>query len=301
MNRGGWGLFPNMAKSSNSTSSTSNMEGSVAQIVNKDVIEKLQDLTKIISTYKKDNTQALIDDILKYDSTASYDKKIKLPQNVIDKIKTYHIKILKELSNDKKPKDAIKDYYDKNILEFQQKLSQNDDIKNSPEVQKGLSDVLNNIKTIKTNSSFFEYKYMQMNIFMVYFVQKVYILLEKYTEDVAQYMVLQNKYRQNVMIKFMQEIINLLGSEKNVGFSEDDQKQFMDMIDRINVGFENTEKKVRDDLEKMRTGHVNEIAKEILKSDPNANRKNSSTENKNGQQGGMIRDLSILPKKFYDL
>lgn len=293
-------------------STTSN--GNLPDIVNKDVIEKLQDLTKIISTYKKDNTQSLVDEIIQYDNLVKDDdKRIKLPQNIINKIKTYHEKILKELKDNKKPQEAINDYFKDDLEKFRQSMIQEEGIKDNKEVQNGLNDVLNNIKRIRTSSSFFEYKYVQMNIFMVYFIQKVYILLEKYTDDVVKYMILQNKQRHDVMMDFMQKIINLLGSEKNVGFSVDDQKQFMDMIDRLSVGFEKSEKKLKDDLEDMKTGAVKKVALEVLKGDPtgtniNASKRSSPdiSANKNhsyngDQYGGMIRDLSILPQKFFDL
>lgn len=284
-------------------STTSNNEikkGDLPDIVSKDVIDKLQELTQTISTYKKDNTKLLVDDILKYDKNTSADKQIKLPDNIIKKIMIYHNQILKDLNNDKRPKDAIKEYHDNYMSEFEQKISQNDDYKDNPEVKKGLTDVIKNIKSIKTNSSFFEYKYVQMNIFMVYFVQKVYNLLEKYTDDVTKYMILQNAYRQKLMIDFMQQIIKVLQTDKNVSFNEDEQKQFTNMIDRISAGFENTEKKVKADLEKMKTGVVNDFANEILKSDTKSTMTNNKS-NASTMTGGMLRDLSILPQKFYEM
>lgn len=313
-----WSLGNPFGSSAPSKDDNKINKGDLPDIVGRDVIAKLQDLTQTITDYKKDNTKILVEDIIKYNEMVSNNKKITLPKNVIDKITTYHNTVLNELRNDKKPKEAIKEFYDKRLDEFAQSLNQNQDLRDNPEIAKQLGQVVSNIKLIKTSSSFFEYKYIQMNLFMVYFVQKVYNVLEKYTEDVTEYMILQNTYRQKLMINFMQQIVKILESEKNVGFSEDDQKNFMGMIDNITSGFQKTEQKVKDDLAKMKTGAVAQFADEIMKSDTNSKKNTSSAVVNNriidplarsktygggegNQKGGMIRDLSILPQKFFEM
>lgn len=303
-------------------------------IVENDIVSRLQQLTSTIEEYKLNNTQKMIKSITNYDESDFAKKnpqiKINLSKDLINKVVSFHSNILnnqEDLQDMKKLKDEIEKHYRSELGQIQKRLESDPDYKNNQLLKTNLNSVVENIIQIRTNNSYFRYKYMQTTIFNLYFIQLVFNILDKYTSDVTDYIVKHSKYREGLMKKFMQEVVDMMKSPDNLEFSEADTAALNTQMNRITQQFKDKEHEVVEKMRTMKDGVSEQVVntlnstgpKSILRTSslpantnfiPRTTSFNSQSSNNRRatyggktrkQRGGFIRDLSELPKNFFDI
>jgi hypothetical protein len=141
----------------------------------------MSNIIKAFQAYEKNDMRGLVDMMQSFDM----DKKL------MDLIVKQHNEVLSGLSNPKEVSNAaFRSYQDKFIKDIYAKqtgpgaLSQSTQqiLNNNPSLKNGIGRIQSVMANLYTRFKFFEFKYVEMNLFMMKFVDEVQHLFEKSTQ-----------------------------------------------------------------------------------------------------------------------
>lgn len=168
-------------------------------IIDTNMIKSLSELGGLMKQYNKNDVPQMLQDI---ESSG-----IKLPRNIVDRLRVTHQSILDNIDSaytyEEKGKklevnSALAEYIQKDVdkdLEKQiESYLNNPFIKEDPMVQRGVKDVADSIKSIRGKYKFFEYKYLQMNVFLIGFITHVGDTLVRFVNETSAFYEAKEKY-----------------------------------------------------------------------------------------------------------
>jgi hypothetical protein len=168
-------------------------------IIDTNMIKSLSELGGLMKQYNKNDVPQMLQDI---ESSG-----IKLPRNIVDRLRVTHQSILDNIDSaytyEEKGKklevnSALAEYIQKDVdkdLEKQlETYLDNPFIKEDPMVQRGVKEVADSIKSIRGKYKFFEYKYLQMNVFLIGFITHVGDTLVRFVNETSAFYEAKEKY-----------------------------------------------------------------------------------------------------------
>jgi hypothetical protein len=167
-----------------------------------------------------------------------------------------------------------------------------------------LTNIFDTIKELKVRYRFFEYKYIELNVFMLLFVQHVYTAMSDFTTQVLAINKLREEDRQNIMKNGFDSINNTL-KESGLKLQPDDYNNMQKLFTSLQTKLTNQDKEMRDKMDGLMqittanmSDFVGALSKSTLDSMVAAGQKQQQT---GQQQGGFVRGQSQFPQAFYDL
>ncbi len=149
------------------------------------------------------------------------------------------------------------------------------------DVKKVAGTVLNKFKDMKTQNLFFEYKFVQLYVFMSVFIQHVYQTMQDFIVKVEEINEAKNRVRINAYKKLFDELLKIFEVKGvDVGNPEDLDKMFANLAGSI-------QQKVKDDQElfkKAASASMKDLLKFIL-------------ENENGMTTDLISAVKDIESK----
>jgi hypothetical protein len=153
---------------------------------------------------------------------------------------------MKEKVKDKKNlPDYLKGIYTDNLEPFKQEILKNDVVSKDAKLKSNIESILNNITGLKSKYRYFEYQYIQLNLFLIIFIQHTFHTLDKFIGTVMSYTVNQNNERSDSIRKLVDLLINIM-NQANLQL---DQENF-DAIDNMMNLVESEIKKKQGSLQK---------------------------------------------------
>jgi hypothetical protein len=203
--------------------------------VDKALVDNINNLNQILTQFKENDTKAMIDKIkrdnvllqnfknLSPEEQEKYRYKLKLDDNLLNKLEDIHGNILNnldysfgdvktkgKLGDDKNLQQYIQGFVDKDLDLRMKDYLQNPFIQGDPTVARSMADVTNSIKTIRGKYKYFEYKYVQMNLFLMVFINYVNNTMRQYIDETAAFYAARQKYHlvliQNVIKTFQSQL-----------------------------------------------------------------------------------------------
>jgi len=186
--------------------------------IDKALIENITGLNDILTQFSKNDTQGIVDKIKSMEEF-----KDKIPESVLSKVGDVHRTLLdtidssltesdkkKQLETDAAVASYIQKFVDKDLDVKMKDYLQNPFIQNDPVVAQSMNDVTNSIKTIRGKYKYFEYKYVQMNIFLILFTKHVHNIMKKFIDETSTFYAAREKYHlvliHNVVKTFQQQL-----------------------------------------------------------------------------------------------
>lgn len=163
-----------------------------------------------------------------------------------------------------------------------------------------LTNIFDTIKELKVRYRFFEYKYIELNVFMLLFVQHVYTAMSDFTTQVLTMNKLREEDRQNIMKNGFDSINNTL-KESGLKLQPDDYKNMQTLFTNLQTKLTNQDKEMRDKMDglmQITTNNMSEFVGALSKSTLDSL---VAAGQKQQQQGGFVRGQSQFPQAFYDL
>lgn len=247
-----------------------NIEGKKVMI-DKALTDNLVGLNDILTQFGKNDTQGIIDRISKMDEF-----KGKIPSSVIDKVGTVHKALLDTLDSslsdaDKKQKletnSAVSNYIqmfvNKDLDSKMKDYLNNPFIKNDPIVQKNMVDVTNSIKTIRGKYKYFEYKYLQMNVFLILFTNHVHNTVKKFIDETAAFYEAREKYHLVLIHNVIKTFQEQLGDETKK-LTDLDTGVFTNTIKELTQSMMSSITQQKQLSEKMKQDSLQEILKFLM-------------------------------------
>lgn len=268
-------------QSTTATSSASTTEKNYADIakelenaeafVSDGVTTNLKTLGDILSDYNKNDTQGILDKLKNMDEF-----KGQIPDVLLNKVNEVHMSVINNLDSsltesDKKQQIEtdqnlaayIQRFVDKDLDVKMKEYLQNPFIQGDPVVARSMADVTNSIKTIRGKYKYFEYKYVQMNIFLIMFTKHIHEVIKRFIDDTATFYAAKEKYHlvliQNVIKTFQEQ----LGDETKK-MTELNTTDFTSSINALTQNIMSTISEQKQIAEKMKTESLAEILRYLM-------------------------------------
>lgn len=273
-------------------------------------LEKITTLFKNFNYHDPDQIKQYIDTI----NQSLGNTPIKLSDEIIGSMAKVHEALSKKLSTTATVEDKrkalsempLEDMF-KNISEYfgndvdQQKKVVFDRLQLQPEdkmISDPLNAMFNTIKELKVRYKFFEYKYVELNIFMILFVQFAYDMIRNFTTQVIAFNAVREDNRKQVMKEILTQLNDMMTSA-GVKVEAADYETLRKMLGNLQNQMDSKNKEMQDNLNKLM-----EVSTENMSGFVSALSKATQEgllKELNNKQGGFVRDHSRFPQAFYDL
>ena len=190
-------------------------------VFDKAIGENINNLGELLNQFSKNDTEAIVDKIKKMDEFGG-----KFPSSLLNRVSTVHKTILDTIDTSLTPEDKkkqiesdsgivsyINKFVDKDMDSKMKDYLNNPYIKNDEVVLKSMTDVTNNIKTIRSKYKYFEYKYVQMNMFLILFTKQMYTTINKFIVENAAFYEAREKYHLVLIHNVIKTFQNIFSDE----------------------------------------------------------------------------------------
>lgn len=218
-------------------------------VVDGAVKEKITKLDGLINTFNNNNVKEMIVNM----SSQDLYRDILTPE-LVGKVTDMHNKILAQIGDEKEIASnaalrnvmykVVDEDTDKKLAAFLQDPS----IGKNPLIKDEMKSLTSSIKNIGTRYKYFEYKYIQLNLFVIGFIQHVYETMSSFIETNMEYFEARENYRTELTLDFIAALKKLLeANDLNITDKEiDDLNKLMTaMKDDVNEKRKETKEKMQ--------------------------------------------------------
>jgi hypothetical protein len=240
-------------------------------IVDKVIVDNIENLGKLVSQFNKNDTEAILDQIKN-----STEFKGKFPEQLLSRIGGLHQSILntidssltpddkkKEMETDANIQNYISKFVDKDTDEKMKEYLDSPFIKNDQVVLRSMTDVTGSIKNIRSKYKYFEYKYVQMNLFLIMFTKFVYTTVNKFISESAALYEAREKYHLVMIHNVIKTFQNIFKSESDK-LTNIDTSSFTEAIKLLTKDVTDGIMKQRAVTEGMKKQSLNDILKFLM-------------------------------------
>lgn len=270
----------------------------------------ISNVTDIIKAFKDGDA-----DTLRRKSEAA---NITIDANVIKTFMDYHRKMKEAVSlNEKMDSTTVlakfKTMDERDIerrLNAAREKYNHGDGKDIAEVKKILSDMTSATR----KHEYFEYKYIEMNIFILLFVKKIYATMDGFVGNIMTFNKISEEQRKAQMNDFMKAIIELFKKETDVINPQNFDILVQQVATKFHNDMETSHEKLRtfmvksanDNQEELKNwiNGLDDTVKSVLRNalgTPQQQQQRQQDDDDEQQDGGFVRQHVQLPKAFYEL
>lgn len=326
--------------SSSSTSSASDVVKKAVEqgkqvILHEDVLKKVGEVREIVAAFNKDDHRKLKEQVDKYNQALQAANKggeqIIIPDNVAQSLEGFHNAVLRNLSGETfeaamgqgygKIYDTLSKEYKSGIEEKKQQILSSTGIKEDSDLGKDINSIIGNITSLKVKYKYFEYKYIEMNLFLILFIQKVYQSMDDFTTNVLEFNRMRDEARDKAMKDTLNAMVQIIQSA-DLELNPDDFKHVNTLMNKVQSDMEGKEKALQakmNDLVTITSKNMSafidtltnatkqEFQAELGKRGaPSASAPRSASMPGNASMdypmyGGFLRSGTMLPQTFYEL
>lgn len=329
------------------------------------IVDKIKGLGDVIGFFNDNDTDSLEKFVDVYNQQVAAKDKIDLGPELKNLMMSFHSQLLtvidsqfttataaekqqvlkSKLKDNKQLNEMLGMYYNEKLKAVEARVLGDEAVRSNPQLTETVKAILNNVKSLKVKYKFFEYKYVQLNIFMIVFIQFVYNSMTKFIVDVIAYNQARDAIRQEMTQKIFAATRDIM-SASDLQIRPEDSEAITKMITNLQDKVKTDQVEIQNMSAKLKTDSMADLLNFVLKSDESlathimesvdkfkqtqgvkvgAQAQTSSQQgspskpwqsnpnkpwqgNKpwqnpsvNQQQGGFIRDMSMLPQAFYAL
>lgn len=249
------------------------------KIADQDVIQPLNELSDFIDVYKTTNSRDLVQKIQNYQkSNANKKNPIEMNNDIFDQVQKFHSELQKKIVNGDKRlvREDLTEFYNNDLKNLKDTILQDPGLKNNKPV---IDNIFDGIIKIKGNSKFYEYKYVQLNMFMILFTQKLFNIFDKYTQEVLAVIIARDKEREHTMLNFLTEFVKALKDDNEL--SDFDDKQINEHLASMKVQMSEKSNEVEKIVKDLQAGTVKQLIEVLTQSEKNKEFNVMTRSNKN--------------------
>jgi hypothetical protein len=279
----------------------------VADTLSKDVAYRLDKLNNIIKVFNTNDTDDLLKIVEQYQEVLKTSGKQNIDLNNIKlNIKKFHELVLKSLDNipyeqrNAKRKEILKNSNLYNILSAslreqiekeKNELLKDSSITKNPVIMEGINKIFYNIGDIRAKYKYFEHEYININLFLIVFIQHAHHTLTSFMNEIMRITIERDAFHEKSTKDFIDAIINIL-SKSQLDIKPDEFENFRKMMK--NLEYETTINK--DKITKLISEASERAHKELLSLPPPPNKTNASSVKPSNELPGT-ESLSSKPIK----
>lgn len=318
------GQTSSRGNASTSSSNGTKNEKTLEIVVDQGVREQIKKLTGYVSSFNDNDVNSLLNVVKEYQNELNKGSEQKYDLSKIEKfVGSFHKELLDQISKDNntlsnagkqsqlKEKlkntsnlpDYLKSIYSESLTDVKEELFKSPVVQNDKEIKDGITNLFDDITGLKSKYKFFEYRYIQLNLFLIIFIQHTFTSVNTFVDSVLQYTTERDKNRQDNLTEIIKLLLKIM-SDARINIEETDFDLLNKLTESTQQQLAQREKDLKDNLELAADGVQQKMAA-VLNVNPALAPMTSSTNNPlnqfNGQQGGFVRDNSVFPQSFYEL
>jgi len=251
------------------------------------IVDKIKGLGDVIKHFNENDTTSIEGFIDNYNKQVSDKEKIDLGPEVKSLMLSFHNQVLEvidsqlganstpeekqavlkaKLKDNKQLNEMLKMYYDKKLMDFETKVFSDETVRDNPEVMSTVSNIMNNVKSLKVKYKFFEYKYIQMNVFLIVFIQYVYNSMSKFIVDVIAYNQTRDAIRQEMTKKIFEATQKILGAS-DIQMKPEDADTINRLIFNLQQKVQKDQTEIQELSGKLKNNSLSDLLNFVLTSD----------------------------------
>jgi hypothetical protein len=251
------------------------------------IVDKIKGLGDVIKHFNENDTTSIEGFIDNYNKQVSDKEKIDLGPEVKSLMLSFHNQVLEvidsqlganstpeekqavlkaKLKDNKQLNEMLKMYYDKKLMDFETKVFSDETVRDNPEVMSTVSNIMNNVKSLKVKYKFFEYKYIQMNVFLIVFIQYVYNSMSKFIVDVIAYNQTRDAIRQEMTKKIFEATQKILGAT-DIQMKPEDADTINRLIFNLQQKVQKDQTEIQELSGKLKNNSLSDLLNFVLTSD----------------------------------
>lgn len=278
--------------SSQSKSKESNVKveytGSPVFMAPSNVVDKIKGLGDVIGFFNDNDTSALEGFIDDYNQKVASKDKIDLGPEMKNLLLSFHNQLLSvidtqlvgatpaekqqilksKLKDNKQLNEMLNMYYSDKLRNIETKVMSDETVMGNKELGDTVRMILGNVKSLKVKYKFFEYKYIQLNIFMIVFIQYVYNSMTKFIVDVIAYNQVRDAFRQEMTQKIFDATKEIM-SASDIQIKPQDADAVNKMISKLQDKVRRDQEEIQEMSAKLKNSSMADLLNFVLKSDEN--------------------------------
>lgn len=250
------------------------------------VVEKLKGLGEVINYFNDNDTSSLETFIDKYNQQVSAKDQIDVGPEIKAMMMNFHNQLLTvidtqlvgattnekqqalkaKLKDNKQLNEMLRLYYNQRMQDIETRVLEDEVVKANPEITDTVRVIMNNVKSLKVKYKFFEYKYIQMNIFMIVFIQYVYNSMGKFIVDVIAYNQARDAIRQEMTQKIFKATQDIMGAS-DMQLKPQDAESINRMIVNLQEKIQRDQKEIQELSGQLKNNSLSDLLNFVLTSD----------------------------------
>jgi hypothetical protein len=312
-------------------------------VFSEDVFKNVQSMKETLETFSKDDATGLYSIVKRLNLQLDTDPNKQISPQIAASLESFHKAVIEGLESQNKDvsdksiafqtamkdKDNIfktlNDSISPELQDKKNKILQDTNMEGNKDFASNLGQIVDNITKMKVKYKFFEYKYIELNLFVILLIQHIYGVMDKFVNDVFTFNKLRDENRQEIMKKTVQAMVEIMTSA-NLQIEDKDFDFLQGMMAKLSTEVDSKGKALEKEHEKLVLAStediktfVNNLApalktsifEEISRQKMSVPSTTSTTSSFGGQKsnkkksskqtGGFVRDLSRFPQAFYEL
>lgn len=280
-------------------------------ILDTDVNDKVKKLNTYINDFNTNDTKTLLSVIKEFQEKTNKTSGTNYNFDQIEQfILNFHQSLQKELDNSGDNRkindilnndDSLKKYLNEmkthKTDEIFKDIMNNDTVKGNGLLQTNIKNILDNINNMNIKHKFFEYKYIQINLFLIIFIQHTMSTMQDFIEKVTQYSLLRDAKKRDSVDSLVNVLLQML-NDSRVQLDPENFNIINNMMKTINTDISTNQKNLNSKINQIKESSFNDIVKFLYN---NAFTEQNIVSKLPEMTGGFIKDHSVIPQEFYNL
>jgi hypothetical protein len=190
----------------------------------------------------------------------------------------------------------------KELDEKKKSILESPGIGDNEKMKKGVEDIMKNVTSMKVKHKYFEYKYIELNIFIILFVQHVYATMHGFVGNVIAFNTLRDANREKIVENIMNAMTDILkDADPTTNVNIKDLTELMGKVKESVKSRDEDMKKKLEGMVEVSTKNLSQFLSVLTPELLADIRAAPVVPQGGGQKGGFVRDHSRFPQAFYDL
>ena len=250
------------------------------------IVEKIKGLGDVIGFFNDNDTTSIENFIDTYNKQVGAKDQIDIGPEIKGLMLGFHNQLLEvidgqligatssekqqvlksKLKDNKALQEMLRLYYNQKMQDVETRVLNDEVVKSNPEITETVRIIMNNVKSLKVKYKFFEYKYIQLNVFMIVFIQYVYNSMGKFIVDVIAYNQARDAIRQEMTQKIFRATQEIMGSS-DMQLKPQDAEAINRMIVNLQDKVSRDQKEIQEMSGKLKNNSLSDLLNFVLTSD----------------------------------
>lgn len=251
-------------------------------IFEQDVNKKIIEVSRMFKALNDNDYKGLLKYIDSINSNLEESSKIKISDSLKTTLATFHNNILHNIDkasmsetdvNNEFVKimkgtpdnimSVLSDKYGKDLESYKKTLLSSYGISDNAVLKENVEEIMNSVKSLKVKYKFFEYKYIELNIFMLLFIQHSYNTIEAFVSNVLAFNNLRDNAREELVKQTLQIMMNIINSA-DLSIKPEDFEQLSQSMVQLQQTSQNRAVELDKKLQELSTASANSISQFVL-------------------------------------